>query len=72
MNFPRPVRFLLLFLLVFVGGMLYLRFGRDESWGGSLLIALISAPFVLGWWKFRDWYMGRARAAGRNWRESRE
>ncbi|NED92755.1 hypothetical protein G3I76_73495 [Streptomyces sp. SID11233] len=71
MSLSRPVKFLLLFLLAFVGGVLYLHFGKDEGWSSSLLLGLIMAPVVVAAWKFRDWYMDRAQRAGRNWRESR-
>ncbi|WP_256106812.1 hypothetical protein [Streptomyces sp. ODS05-4] len=72
MSLPRPVKYLLLLLLAFVAGTLYLRLLRDHDWGSSLLIALACAPFVVALWKFRDWCTARAQRAGRNWRASRE
>ncbi|MEV6551153.1 hypothetical protein AB0M57_20920 [Streptomyces sp. NPDC051597] len=72
MNFPKPVKLALLLLLAFVLEVLYLHFRSDKGWGGSLLIGVILAPFVVALWKFRDWYTSRARRAGRNWREARE
>ncbi|MFD5721437.1 hypothetical protein [Streptomyces sp. NPDC127036] len=72
MSLSRPVKFLLLCLLAFVGGTLYLHFGKDQDWSNSLLLGLITAPVVVAAWKFRDWYTDRARRAGRNWREARD
>lgn len=72
MSLSRPVKFLLLFLLAFVGVVLYLHFGKDEDWSSSLLLGVIAAPFLVAMWKFRDWYTNRAQRAGRNWREARD
>ncbi|MFJ8804098.1 hypothetical protein [Streptomyces sp. NPDC102487] len=40
MSLSRPVKFLLLFLLAFVGGTLYLHFGKDQDWSDSPLLGL--------------------------------
>lgn len=72
MNLPKPVKYALLLLLAFVAEVLYLHFGRDRGWGSSLLIGVVLAPVLVAFWKFRDWYMGRARRAGRKQREARE
>ncbi|MFJ9136165.1 hypothetical protein ACIRRT_24195 [Streptomyces sp. NPDC102256] len=50
MSLSRPVKFLLLFLLAFVGGALYLHFGKDQDWSDSPLLGLITAPVVVAAW----------------------
>lgn len=72
MSLSRLVKFLLLFLLAFVGSVLYLHLGKDEDWSSSMVLGLITAPVVVAMWKFRDWYTNRAQRAGRNWREARD
>ncbi|MFJ4440150.1 hypothetical protein [Streptomyces sp. NPDC088923] len=71
MNLSGPAKLSLWFLLAFVAGVLYLRLGQHLGWGRSLLVGLITAPVVVGAWKFRDWYTDRARRAGLRWRERR-
>ncbi|MFB9521930.1 hypothetical protein [Streptomyces cremeus] len=67
----KMLKLLGLTVLVYIGTVLYLHFGRDEGWGSALLIGLIVTPFSVAMMKFRDWYMERAARAGRRWRESR-
>ncbi|MEV8125126.1 hypothetical protein AB0P07_13580 [Streptomyces sp. NPDC085944] len=72
MSLPLPLRLLSLFLLAFVGGVLYLHFGKEEEWSSSLLVGLVAAPLVVALWKFRHWSTDRAAEAGRNRRKARE
>ncbi|MEU8956436.1 hypothetical protein AB0C93_19280 [Streptomyces sp. NPDC048518] len=73
MTLSKPMKYVLLFLALYVAGVLYLHFRprHPMGWGEALLFTLVITPVILLWWRVRDWMMDRSREAGEGMREAR-
>ncbi|MFI6875111.1 hypothetical protein ACIBL6_16910 [Streptomyces sp. NPDC050400] len=74
MTLPKPLKYLLVALALYVAGVLYFRFGarHPEGWGKAFLISLLFTPVVLLWWWARDSMTDKARRAGERRRQARQ